>query len=78
MTLETLVTYLRSFYYNHTIAAIAVGAAIILLVCLRPKAMLKVVGLILAFLVVAYLSSLAIDMAGSGRAPKRDMIHTAD
>lgn len=78
MTLEAFVTYLRSFYYNHTIAAIVVGAAVILLICLRPKAMLKVAGLILAFLVVAYLSSLAIDMAGSGRAFKRDMTHTAD
>lgn len=78
MTVESLVTYLHSFYYDHTIAAIVVGVAVILLICARPKAMLKVAGLILAFLVVAYLSSLAIDMAGSGRAHKSNMIHTTD
>ena len=78
MNLENITTYLRSFYYDHTIAAITVGVAVIILFCVRPKAMLKVAGLILAFLVVAYLSSLAIDMAGSGRILKKDMIHTAE
>jgi hypothetical protein len=40
--------------------------------------MLKVVGLILAFAVAAYLFSLAIDMAGSGRTQKKEMIRTVD
>jgi len=78
MNLENLATYIRQFYFDHTIAAIAVGVAVIVLFCFRPKAMLKVAGLILAFVVAAYLFSLAIDMAGSGRAQKQEMIHTVD
>ena len=50
----------------------------VVLFFLRPKDMLKVVGLFLAFAVAAYLFSLAIDMAGSGRTLKNEMTHTVD
>ncbi len=78
MDLESLATYIRYFYHDHTIAAIALGAAVVVLFFFRPKGMLKVVGLILAFAAAAYLFSLAIDMAGSGRTQKKEMIHTVD
>ena len=75
---ESLSTYAQQFYYNHTIAAIALAVVVIILFCFRPKAMLKVAGLILALAVAAYIFSLAIDMAGSGRAQKKEMIHTVE
>jgi hypothetical protein len=78
MDLESLATHIRYFYFDHTIAAIALGAAVVVLFFFRPKGMLKVVGLILAFAVAAYLFSLAIDMAGSGRTQKKEMIRTVD
>lgn len=78
MDLESLATYIQYFCHDHTIAAIALGATVVVLFFFRPKDMLKVVGLFLAFAVAAYLFSLAIDMAGSGRTLKNEMTHTVD
>ena len=78
MDFESLATYIRYFYYDHTIASIAVGVVLVVLFCFRPKAMFKVTGLLLAFVLAAYLFSQAIDMAGSGRAQKNEMIHKVD
>jgi hypothetical protein len=78
MDLESLAAYVRYFYYDHTIASIAVGVVLIGLFCYRPKAMFKVTALLLAFVVAAYLFSQAIDMAGFGRAQKKELIHKVD
>ena len=78
MNLESLAAHIRYFYYDHTIASIAVGVVLIGLFCFRPKAMFKVAALLLAFVVAAYLFSQAIDMAGFGRTQKKEMIHKVD
>ena len=59
-------------------AGIAIGVAVVLLVCLRPKAMLKVVGILLIFALAAYAFTLVVDMAGSGRSQKSEMIHKVE
>lgn len=76
MDFETLFIYLSDFYYRYTIVTIGLAAVVLLLVCFRPKAMLKTAGLLLAFTVSIYFLSLFMDMAGSGRSQKKEMIHT--
>ncbi|MGD9098723.1 MAG: hypothetical protein PVF97_11595 [Desulfobacterales bacterium] len=76
MDIDNLVAYLTDFYYSHTVVAIALVVVIVILVIFRPKAMLKTAGMIVALAVVAYLMSLAIDMAGSGRSQKEEAIQT--
>ena len=78
MDFESVATYSRLFYYDHPVVAIALGVTVALLFFFRPKAMLRVVGLILILAVTAYLLSLAIDMAGVGRTQKKEMIRTVD
>ena len=76
MDIESLVSRLTDFYYSHTIVAIALAVVVVLLICFRPKAMLKTAGIVLAFAVAVYFLTLFMDMAGSGRAQKKEMIHT--
>ena len=71
-----LLTRLTSFYYGHTIVAIALAVALLLLICFRPKAMLKTAGIVIALAVAVYLFTLFIDTAGTGRSHKKEMIHT--
>jgi hypothetical protein len=78
MDFENLATYIRYFYYDHPVVAIALGVSVVILFFFRPKAMLRVVGFLLIFAVAAYLFSLAIDMAGTGRTQKKEMIRTVD
>lgn len=76
MNIEDLMRHLTNFYYSHTIVAIAMGVVILLLVCFQPKAMLKTAGILLAFFIVVYFFTLFLDMAGSGRSHKKEMIET--
>ena len=76
MNMENLIIYLSDFYYRHTTVAIGLGVVLALLIVFRPKAMLKTAGMIVALAVVAYLLSLAIDMAGSGRSQKERAVQT--
>ncbi len=76
MDLENLVSRLSDFYYSHTVVAIGLGVVLLLLICFRPKAMLKTAGLLLALAVAVYFFTLFIDMAGSGRSQKKEMIQT--
>jgi hypothetical protein len=76
MDLESLFGNLTDFYYSHTVVAIALGVVLLLLACFRPKAMLKTAGLLLALVVAAYFFTLFMDMAGSGRSQKKDLIET--
>ena len=39
MDLERLLGSLSDFYYSHTVVAIVLGVALLLLACFRPKAM---------------------------------------
>ena len=78
MDLSQIVNHIAGFYYGHTAIAIAIGVAIVLLVCFRPKAMLKVVGILLIFALAAYAFTLVVDMAGSGRSQKSEMIHKVE
>ena len=78
MDLSRIVNHIVGFYYGHTAIAIAIGVAIVLLVCFRPKAMLKVVGILLIFALAAYAFTLVVDMAGSGRSQKSEMIHKVE
>ena len=73
---ENLLTRLTSFYYSHTIVAIALAVVLLLLIFLRPKATLKTAGILLALAVAVYLFTLFIDTAGTGRSHKKEMIHT--
>jgi amino acid permease len=73
---ENLLTRLTSFYYSQTIVAIALAVVLLLLIFLRPKAMLKTAGILLALAVAVYLFTLFIDTAGTGRSHKKEMIHT--
>jgi hypothetical protein len=73
---ENLLTQITSFYYSHTIAAIALVVVLLLLICFRPKAILKTGSIILALAFAVYLFTLFIDTAGTGRSHKKDMIHT--
>ncbi|MBC2737219.1 MAG: hypothetical protein HF981_22840 [Desulfobacteraceae bacterium] len=73
---ENLLTRLTSFYYGHTIVAIALAVALLLLIFFRPKAMLKTAGIVLALAFAVYLFTLFIDTAGTGRSHKKEMIHT--
>jgi hypothetical protein len=76
MDLASLFTLLTDFYYRHTVVAIAMGVVFLLLVCFRPKAMLKTAGLVLALAVAAYFFTQFLDMAESGRSQKKDMVET--
>ena len=76
--LENLLARLIHFSSGHTTAVIALSVALPFLVCFRPKAMIKVVGLIVAFTLAAYFFSLAIDMAGTGRSQKKEMVHKVE
>lgn len=78
MDIESLTSLLTDFYYRHTIFAIGLAVVILLLACFRPKAMLKTAGILLAFAVAVYFFTLFMDMAGSGRAQKKEMFHTVD
>lgn len=76
--LNSLLAHLTNFYYSHTIVAIALAMILFLLICFRPKAMLKTAGIVLAFAVAAYFFTLFVDMAGTGQSQKTKMIHTTD
>ena len=76
--LKNLPAYLTNFYYSHTIAAISLAVVLLLLICFRPKAMLKTAGFVLAFAVAAHFFTLFVDMAGTGRSQKIEMIRTVE
>jgi len=76
--LENLLVRLIHFSSGHTSVVIALSAVLLFLVCFRPKAMIKVVGLIAAFALAAYFFSLAVDMAGTGRSQKNEMVHKVE
>jgi amino acid permease len=76
--LNSLLAHLTNFYYSHTVAAIALAVILVLLICFRPKAMLKTAGIVLAFAVAAYFFTLFVDMAGTGQSQKTKMIHTTE
>ncbi len=76
MGIDNLIVHLSDFYYNHTVIAIALAVCLVLLVIFRPKAMLKTAGMIITLAVVAYIMSLAIDVAGSGRSQKEEAVQT--
>jgi len=76
--LKNLPAYLTNFYYSHTIAAISLAVVLLLLICFRPKAMLKTAGFVLAFAVAAHFFTLFVDMAGTGRSQKTEMIRTVE
>ena len=76
MGIDNLIVHLTDVYYSHTVIAIALAVCLVLLVFFRPKAMLKTAGMILTLAVVAYIMSLAIDMAGSGRSQKEEAVQT--
>ncbi|MBL0712619.1 MAG: hypothetical protein JJV98_02855 [Desulfosarcina sp.] len=76
MDFEGLLTHLTDFYYSHTIIAIGLAVVLVLLICFRPKAMVKLAGILLVFAVAIYFFTLFMDMAGSGRSQKKEMIHT--
>ena len=76
MDFEDLFHHLANFYYGHTVVAIGVMVVVGLLIVFRPKAMLKTVGLLLALAVAVYFFTLFMDMAGSGRSQKKEMIET--
>lgn len=71
-----LFSLLTDFYDRHTVVAIALGVVLLLLICFRPKAMLKTAGLVLVLAVGVYFFTLFVDMAGSGRSQKKDMVET--
>ncbi len=76
MDIGNVVVHFTDFYYRHTVIALALAVVIVILVIFRPKAMFKTAGMIMALALVAYLLSLAIDMAGSGRSQKEDAVQT--
>ncbi len=76
MNFDHLIVHLTDFYHGHTILAIVLAVVIVLLICFRPQAMLKTIGILAALAVVVYSLSLAIDMARSGRSHKKEMIQT--
>ena len=76
--LENLLKPLIHFFSSHTTALIGLAAVLLFLVWFRPKAMLKVAGLIAAFALAAYMFSLAVDMAGTGRSQKKEMVHKVE
>jgi hypothetical protein len=76
MDFETLLIDLTDFYYHHTMVTIGLAVVLLLLVCCRPKAMFKTAGILLAFAVAVYFFTLFIDMGESGRAHKKEMVHT--
>jgi hypothetical protein len=78
MDFNGLVIYLTDFYYQHTIVAITLAVVLLLLVCFRPKAMLKTFAILLVFIIGIYFCMLAVDMAKSGRMQKKEMIQTVD
>jgi hypothetical protein len=73
---ETCLRHLTNFYYTHPILAIALGVTLVLLVCFRPKAMLKMTGIVLALGVAIYFFAQFVDMAGTGRAQKKNLVET--
>lgn len=75
---ESLTNTLAYFYYTHTYLAIGLAAAVVLLALFRPKAMLKTAGVVLALAGAVYFFTLFVDMAGSGRSQKSDMIHKVE
>lgn len=76
--LESLFAQLTNIYYNHTIPTIAAGVVLFLLICFRPKALLKTAGIVLALAVAVYGFMLAMDMTGTGRSQKHEMIHKVE
>lgn len=73
---QTFLSHLTQFYYAQPILAIALGVVLIVLICFRPKAMLKLAGIVLVLGVVAYFFTQFIDVAGTGRTQKKNLIET--
>lgn len=78
MDFDRFIIPLTDFYYQHTAVTIGLAVVLLLLICFRPKAMLKTAGILLAFAVAVYFFTLFMDMAESGRAQKKEMIHNVD
>jgi len=76
--LESLFAQLTNIYHSHTIPAIAAVVVLFLLICFRPKALLKTAGVVLALAVAVYGFMLAMDMAGTGRSQKQEMIQKVE
>jgi hypothetical protein len=73
--LNSLADTIVNFYYGHTYLTIGLAAVLVLLSLFRPKAMLKTAGIVVALAAAAYFFTLFIDMAGTGRSQKNEMIH---
>lgn len=76
MNIENLLAHLTDFYYSHTVIAITLAVILLLLICFRPKAMLKTTGILLVMAVAVYFFTLFMDMSETGRSLKKDMVET--
>jgi hypothetical protein len=78
MDLDHLAQIAANFYYAHKMGVIIGAAALIILILLKPKPMLKTIGLLLAIAVAVYIVMLIIDVIFSGVEVKEKMIHKSE
>ncbi len=75
MDLDHLANVVVSFYYAHRIGVIIGVVVLIILILLKPKPMLKAIGILLALAAAVYIVSLIFDVTFTGMDAKEKMIH---
>ena len=78
MTVDDLTRIVMNFYHTHTIAAICVLAGLGILLLIKPKPVLKTIGVLVALCVVGYILYLLFDALFSGISGKKTIIHKFD
>lgn len=73
-----MIDTLVAFYNNYTEIAIAIIAALVIFVILKPKEIFKVIGAIIVIIVIAYLVMALMDLTGKGIDKKGEATHRTD
>ncbi|MFN2366727.1 MAG: hypothetical protein ABR523_09760, partial [Desulfurivibrionaceae bacterium] len=75
MTLYSIISAGKNFYYSHPYLALAIIACLAILVLIKPKAAFKTVAAILILLLIIYLASLLGQTSLTGMNSKKQMIN---
>ena len=75
MSTEEIIIISKNFYYSYTYLSWAIVAGLLLFLYFKPKAALKTIGGLLAFVLLLYSFSMLGKSSSTGMSSKKEMIN---
>lgn len=74
MNLDELIRIAMNFYYTHTLISIGVLVGVGILLIIKPKPVLKTIGVLAVLVIAAYILYLLYDALFSGMTGKKKLL----